>query len=714
MDVEMNLATGVKSGEPMDETEVQAIVAAELVDATNFIDLEIGNLRARATEYYFGDPFGDEEEGRSQVVSMDVRDTVQAILPSLMRIFFSSENVVQYVPRSMEDAPMAEQATDYVRYILNEDNNGFVLFHSIFKDALVRKTGVCKWWVDEHIEIKNENYTGLDDAQLSLILGQEGVEMVDLMSTEDPSAPPPVIDPLTGQQLTPTVMIHDVTVSRKVITKRFRVESLAPEEFIVDRRARTLEDADIVAHRKLATVSELVAMGYDQELVESNTGEDELDTNIERIARNPAQMMFGESANNPAQRRVLYTESYIRIDQDGDGVAELRKICTMGPSYKIVANDPADDVPFAYFCPDPEPHTLFGMSTADVTMDIQRIKSVILRNMLDSLAQSIHPRTGVVEGQVNLDDVLNNENGAIIRMRAPGMVQPFTTPFVGGQAFPMMEYMDQVKEARTGMSKASMGLNADALQSTTKLAVQATVQAAQQHIELIARVFSEIGMKRLFKGLLRLITQHQDKPRVIRLRNQWVQVDPRGWDASMDVSVNVGLGTGGIDEKIQFLQAIAGKQEQLLQTLGTNNPIVTVGQYANTLAKLVEMAGYKDSTQFFNQLPMDFSPPPQQPQPDPTQALAQVQIQSIQADIQKKAAELALEREKMIRADDRERDRIAQDGILKRQEMELKYQVDLAATQAEIDAKVAMDRERLQMQAINQAQQAVTAAQPMQ
>jgi hypothetical protein len=714
MDVEMKLATGIKSGEPMDETEVQAVVAAELTDAVNFIDLEIGNLRARATEYYFGDPFGDEEEGRSQVVSMDVRDTVQAILPSLMRIFFSSENVVQYVPRSAEDVAMAEQATDYVRYILNEDNNGFVLFHSIFKDALVRKTGVCKWWVDEREEVKAETYSGLDDAQLTLVLSQDGVEMVDLISIEDPSAPPPIIDQLTGQQLTPTVMIHDVKVKRKIITKRFRVESLAPEEFIVDRRARTLEDADIVAHRKLATVSELVAMGYSQEEVESNTGEDELDTNIERIARNPAQMMFGESANNPAQRRVLYTESYIRLDIDGDGIAELRKICTMGPSYKIVANDPADDIPFAYFCPDPEPHTLFGMSTADVTMDIQRIKSVILRNMLDSLAQAIHPRTGVVEGQVNLDDVLNNENGAIIRMRAPGMVQPFTTPFVGQQAFPMMEYMDQIKEARTGMSKASMGLNADALQSTTRLAVQATVQAAQQHIELIARVFSEIGMKRLFKGLLRLVTRHQDKPRVIRLRNQWVEVDPRGWDAAMDVSVNVGLGTGGIDEKMQFLQAIAGKQEQILQSLGPSNPIVTIGQYANTLTKLVEMAGYKDSTQFFNQLPADYTPPAPQPQPDPTQALAQVQIQSIQADIQKKAAELALEREKMIRADDRERDRIAQDGVLKRQEMELKYQVNLAATQAEIDARVAMDRERMQLDAINQSQQAVTAAQPMQ
>jgi hypothetical protein len=279
------------------------------------------------------------------------------------------------------------------------------------------------------------------------------------------------------------------------------------------------------------------------------------------------------------------------------------------------------------------------------------------------------------------------------------MVQPFNTPFVGQQAFGMIEYMDQVKEARTGMSKASMGLNADALQSTTRLAVQATVQAAQQHIELIARIFAEIGMKRLFKGLLRLITRHQDKPRVVRLRNQWVEVDPRAWDATMDVSVNVGLGTGGADEKIQFLQAITAKQEQILQSLGPNNPLVTIGQYANTLGKLIEMAGYKDTTQFINQLPMDYTPPQPQPRPDPSEALTQVQVQAIQADIEKKAAELALEREKMLRADDRERDRIEQDGILRRQEMELKYGVSLAQTQAEINAKMAVDRERMQMEA---------------
>jgi hypothetical protein len=244
-----------------------------------------------------------------------------------------------------------------------------------------------------------------------------------------------------------------------------------------------------------------------------------------------------------------------------------------------------------------------------------------------------------------------------------------------------------------------MGLNADALQSTTRLAVQATVQAAQQHIELIARIFAEIGMKRLFKGLLRLITRHQDKPRVVRLRNQWVEVDPRAWDATMDVSVNVGLGTGGADEKIQFLQAITAKQEQILQSLGPNNPLVTIGQYANTLGKLIEMAGYKDTTQFINQLPMDYAPPQPQPRPDPSEALTQVQVQAIQADIEKKAAELALEREKMLRADDRERDRIEQDGILRRQEMELKYGVSLAQTQAEINAKMAVDRERMQMEA---------------
>jgi hypothetical protein len=327
-----------------------------------------------------------------------------------------------------------------------------------------------------------------------------------------------------------------------------------------------------------------------------------------------------------------------------------------------------------------------------------------MRNTLDSLAQSIHPRTAVVEGQVNIDDVLNNETGAIIRMRAPGMVQPFSSPFVGQPAFAMMDYMDQMREDRTGMSKAAMGLDPDALQSTTKAAVAATVSASQSRLELQARILAE-GMKKLFKGILYLMTTHQDKPRMVRLRNEWVQIDPRVWDASMDVNVNIGLGNGDVNEKINALNIIMQKQEQIMAQFGPMNQIASLPMYIRTLQKAIELSGYKDASSYFNTLPADFQMPQEQPQQTPEQVLAQVQAQSIQADIQKKAAELELQREKMIRDDDYRRDQLAQDLMLKKYELELKY--GTAISTAEITAMQNLDREAMKQQAaiVNQAVQ---------
>jgi hypothetical protein len=344
------------------------------------------------------------------------------------------------------------------------------------------------------------------------------------------------------------------------------------------------------------------------------------------------------------------------------------------------------------------------MSIFDITHDIQEIKSEIMRNTLDSLAQSIHPRTAVVEGQVNIDDVLNNETGAIIRMRAPGMVQPFSSPFVGQPAFAMMDYMDQMREDRTGMSKAAMGLDPDALQSTTKAAVAATVSASQSRLELQARILAE-GMKKLFKGILYLMTTHQDKPRMVRLRNEWVQIDPRVWDASMDVNVNIGLGNGDVNEKINALNIIMQKQEQIMAQFGPMNQIASLPMYIRTLQKAIELSGYKDASSYFNTLPADFQMPQEQPQQTPEQVLAQVQAQSIQADIQKKAAELELKREQMIRDDDYRRDQLAQDLMLKKYELELKY--GTAISTAEITAMQNLDREAMKQQAaiVNQAVQ---------
>jgi hypothetical protein len=378
----------------------------------------------------------------------------------------------------------------------------------------------------------------------------------------------------------------------------------------------------------------------------------------------------------------------------------------MGAGYKMVRNLPASYIPFADFPCDPEPHTspLEAMSIFDITRDLQEIKSEILRNTLDSLAQSIHPRTAVVEGQVNIDDVLNNETGAIIRMRAPGMVQPLSTPFVGQAAFPMMEYMDQIKEDRTGMSKAAMGLNADALQSSTKAAVNATISASQGRIELTARILAE-GMKKLFKGILFLVTTHQDKARMVRMRNEWVQIDPRAWDAGMDANINIALGNGDTNERLQALMMILAKQEQILQQLGPTNPLVTPQQFSNTLRKIVELSGFKDSSSYFQAIPADYVPPaPPQPKPTPEEILAQVQAESIKADIQKKAAELELQRQQMLLDDDLKRDQMAQDLYLKKYEIELKYNSQIST--AEIDAAQNIDREAIRQQALLAQQQA--------
>jgi hypothetical protein len=710
-DITNAISTDIAAQAPMDDAELQSIITQDLTDAVSYVDSDLSPTRAKGTEYYRGDLFGNEVEGNSKVVAMEVRDTVSAMLPSLMRVFFNSENVVEFTPRGPEDVQGAQQATDYANYIFQNDNPGFLTTYAIFKDALVRKCGIAKFWWEDEERVRIEEYTGLDEPTLQILMQEPGAEVQIVMSYPDPSVDEmqmTTVDPMTGQPVVmPAPMVHDVQIKRITKDGRIRIMAVPPEELLLDRRARSFDDATIIAHRQMATVADLIAMGYDEDEIEENLSTTDLDSNDEYLARQPLSTTFGTNdAANPMMRRVLYVEAYSRVDYDGDGIAELRKVCCMGAGYKVVRNLPASYIPFADFPCDPEPHTspLEAMSIFDITRDLQEIKSEILRNTLDSLAQSIHPRTAVVEGQVNIDDVLNNETGAIIRMRAPGMVQPLTTPFVGQAAFPMMEYMDQIKEDRTGMSKAAMGLNADALQSSTKAAVNATISASQGRIELTARILAE-GMKKLFKGILFLVTTHQDKARMVRMRNEWVQIDPRGWDAGMDANINIALGNGDTNERLQALMMILAKQEQILQQLGPSNPLVTPQQFSNTLRKIVELSGFKDASSYFQDIPADYVPPaPPAPKPTPEEILAQVQAESIKADIQKKAAELELQRQQMIMDDDLKRDQMAQDLYLKKYEIELKYNSQIST--AEINAAQNIDREAIRQQALLAQQQA--------
>jgi len=713
---ELGLSTDIASQvdptlTPMTDTDLEAIMGQEITDAVSYIDSDLSPIRARGTEYYRGDPFGNEEDGRSQVVAMEVRDTVSAMLPSLMRVFFSTENTVEFVPRGPEDVENAQQATDYCNYVFNNDNNGFMVAYATFKDALVRKCGIVKAWIEDTESVRIEEYSGLDDQTLQIVMQEGDADVKIVASYPDETMQGAMqIDPMTGQPM-PPAMIHDVQIKRKVTDKRIHVACLPPEELLLSRQAMSFKDAPFIGHRKMATVAELISMGYDEDEVMDYVGSSDLNDNEEALARAPlANNQYLTESANPMMQRVLYVEGYAKVDFDGDGIPELRKMCFMGAGYKMVRNLPASYIPFVEFPCDPEPHTspLEAMSIFDITRDLQEIKSEVMRNTLDSLAQSIHPRTVIVEGQVNIDDALNNETGAIIRARAPNMVQPLVTPFVGQAAFPVLSYLDEIKEGRTGMSKASMGLNPDALQSSTKAAVAATVSASQGRIELTARLMAE-GMKELFKTILFLVTTHQDKPRMIRLRNKLVQIDPRGWDNTMDVNINIGLGNGDANERQMQLMQVLAKQESILTQFGLENVVVTPQMYVNTLKRIVEMSGIKDPSSYFNDIPEGYKPPQAPPKPSPEEVLAQVQAESIRADIQKKAADLELQRQKMIMDDDFRRDQMNQDRLLKQMELELKYNTQLNT--AQIVAEQNVNREVIREQGAL-VQQAMAQAQP--
>ena len=733
----------LSGGEPMDDQELESIVASLIEEAEDYIDLTEAPDRVRASDYFQGRPFGNEEDGRSQVVSYDVRDTISLMMPQIMRTFFGSEKVVEFVPREASDVANSEQASDYVnQVVLGQDNPAFSVFYSVFKDALIKRIGVVKVDWERKEEVEHEEFTMLDDMSLEALLADPDIEASEVSSYPDPSYVPPPPEVLAQQQQQvrqqaqqqaqqaqaqgqppppppempqqpPVPQLHDVVIRRVSSQGQIIIEALPPEEFLIDRRAKSAEDSAVVAHRRYLPVSELVQMGYDfDEMIKLAGGEDTFDTNTEYLSRHDVGSFPDDSSGGEANRKVLYIESYARVDYDGDGIAELRRFCTAGSHHELLHHSPVNSIPFVLFNGHPEPHKWVGSSIADLTMDIQLIKSSVLRNMLDSLAKSIHPDTWFVEGQVNEDDILSNKVGKVVRTRSAGMVGEFIKNFSGKEAFPMMDYLDQIKEDRTGMSKASMGLNPDALQSSTKAAVSATVSASQAQIELLCRVFAENGMKPLFKKILKLLTKHQEKARMVRLRNQWVPIDPRAWDSDMDVSVNVALGLGTTEERVQMLGAIAVKQETILKEQGLENPLVTTAQYHNTLTKMTELSGYKDTQSFWTDPATYEPPPPKPPEPTPDEIFAKAQADKVRADMEVDQARLTLDREKMIRDDDLQRDKMESDIEIKVKEMENKYQTTV--DQAEIRGRMERDREQLKAEAQQMMQKQQMEQQQMQ
>lgn len=695
--------------EQEDELELQSIIKSEMDSAKDFIE-QIGQERDEATRYYLGKEPSATSELQSEFISTDVRDSILFMLPSIMRTFFGTKKVVEFVPHSAEDIPIAKQQTDYINYIIQEKNPGFHVLYSAFKDALVRKTGFIKAYWDDSITSTCHEFSNLSPEAYTALLMDDDVEIMDESMTMESTS---IMDEMTGEEYTQEVPVsYDLKIRRVKAKDQVVIEAIPPEEVLISRSARDLHTAPYVAHRMVKTVSELVAMGYDKDDMEQYTGGgtdiDTAEWEAEQ-ARNPLGNMSYPDRPDPAGQDVLYVEHYLFYDLDDDGIDERIRVCTVGNGMNIVNSMAWDDLPITIFSPDPEPHTVIGSCPADYLIPIQAAKSQIMRDTMDSLGQSIFPRMGIVEGQVNIDDVLNTDIGQPIRMRAPNMVQPFAVPFVGKEAFPVLGYLDEAKENRTGVSKAAAGLNADALQSSTKAAVSATMSASQGRIEMICRHFAEGGLKDLFNLVNNLVIKNQEKEDVFRLNNEFIEVDPRYWDANKDIVVNVAISKGSDEEKMQVLAQMSSKQEQILQTLGPQNPMVSLQQYANTLARIIEMAGFKDTSSFIN---TDIPPMPQQQEQqkqDPAELLAMAEIQKAEAETQKvmvqaqrDMVDAETDRMKIIMDDDFKRDEAEADIRVKAAELQAKYGAQVNV--AEINALMERDRETIRQVAKTQAQ----------
>lgn len=614
----------------MDDAELKTLLAGELERAIGRDGDELSQERVTALKYYRGDPFGDEEEGHSQVVSRDVAEAVDSIMPSLMRIFASGDEVVSFQPNGPEDEQASAQATDYTNLVFLKDNDGFTVMHDWFKSALLYRLGVVKAWWEKEDETTTAQYRGLDDAQYEALATDPNVDVVEH-----------AVYQLEGG----LGAAHNIKVRRTSETGCVKVCAVPPEEFLVEPGVARLQDAGFMAHRCRRTVSDLIADGYDRATVERAASAGEDDWNEERIERHASEegQRWERDAASDAMRQVWVSECYIRVDYDDDGVAELRKVTALGDSVaEILDNEEVDSHPFAILTPIPMPHSIIGRSIADLTADLQRIKSAVMRQMLDNLYLSNNPRKIVVEPHVNLDDLLTSRVGGIVRAAQPGMVETLAVEFTAAASFPMIEYLDGVREQRTGVTRYNQGLDADSLNKTAK-GISIIANAGQQRIELIARVFAETGVKQLFRRILELVIKYQDKPRTIRLRNKWVSIDPREWSDKMDLSINVGLGTGNKQEQLGKIMGLLQLDEKLIALQGgVNGPLLKLEHIYNKLKKVVEAADLKSVEQYYGD-PGQEQQAPQQQGPDPEMVKTQAEIQAMQVKTQ---AEIALARER--------------------------------------------------------------------
>jgi hypothetical protein len=670
----------------IDESEVKAIVQAEIQNADGYDGTIVSGVREENLNAYFGRKYGNEQEGRSQVVSRDVQQTVEWQMPSYMRIFTSGEDVVSFEPSKPENIEMAKMATEYVNYIWNCDNHGFRILYEWIKDCLISKVGIIKIYWDETPKTKRERYAGLDAPTFAQKVTPEDIEVSEHTENDDGT--------------------HDVVLTSKQSGGKVKILNVPPEEFLISKDARNTEDARLVGHKRLRTLSDLRKDGYPASKIDSLAdGNDEGDADAEEITRNTVEDATSQTGDqstlNPAMRQVWVTEAYIKIDVDGDGIAEMRKVTVAGPGYTILSNEAWEGPrPFATITPIIMPHRFWGLCPVDTSKDTQLIKTTVLRQMLDNAYLSINQREEVdADRIVDPDELLSTAPGRKIRVK-PGnglAINPIAVPNVMGECIQLLDYLDRIDEANTGVSERTQGLSSDTLSNETKAQSQMLMSAAMGKQELMARVMAETGLKSAFRLILKLVVMYQKQPRSVKLSDGWQDIDANGWDDDMELKVSVGMGMG--DREQQLMSAgIVGKSQQMLMPLG-------VVSYADLKASCelgLNGLGLKGADRFYTFPEGDAAnqiiklPPPGKAGPDPQTLM---QIEGIKSQTKVKTTGMEIQADAVMSAAEQKLKEmeLANEFAIKKYQMDREFELK----QWEIQQELALRRGEIAINAAN-------------
>lgn len=654
----------------VDDQTLPSIIEGEVARAIGHWDGSLSESRAREFEYYYGRPFGNEIDGESQVVSTDVADTIEGLLPIILKIFTASDDVVRFEPNGPEDEEVCKQQTEAANYVFYRQNNGFLVLYEWFKDAMIQKNGIVKYWWEEKKSDAEEQYHGLTDGEYAMLMDKSKNDYLELEELEhtnqdDPQAlaqreqvvkqvtmqgmqqaqaqgVPPEVAQQALQGIVAKIMaepvpqIHDVKVKIVKDISQICIEAIPPEEFGISAQHNSvsIQGTPFCYHRTRKSLSYLREIGVPEEIIANLApASPEPDQTPEALARDRYLDDTWRQAEDQNMPQVWVTECFIRLDYDGDGIAELRHIIM--PGRTVWVNEKCDHINFAALTPVIMPHRWIGRSVSELVMDIQFTKSVLWRQMLNNLYLTNNPRKAVLSSaggivQANLDDLLTSRPGGIMREYVPNAIRNEEVPFVASAAFPMLEYMDAIKENRTGATRYNQGTDADSLNKTAR-GIQLIQSAGQERTNLIARIFAETGVKDLMRGIVYMLSKYSSKSMVLKLRNKWVDVDPREWKTQFNMTVNVGLGTGNQDSKVAHLMALHAQQVELMKA--GRAYMVSDENLFNLYTKMSEAMGFKHPELFVTD-PQGIPPDAKKPPPDPAMVKAQMDAQEGAAKLQ--------------------------------------------------------------------------------